>query len=612
MARPRLPVLAVLLATSVVVTAIILGFAWAITTQQRTIDQDARQKSLELVADSFAAAIRGRVEESSERLAAWLADATVPPDSSDRIPLFSMRSNTTTVRPRGALAFLPVVPTIPTSALVAKGELLEFVEHDLTRAAAEYRSLTNSRDIQVQAAAWLRLGRVLRQAGDSPAAMSAYTSLASFHNVVVDGFDAGLAGLEGQRDLFQRSGNQDRADAIGRLITRGIEEGRWLINRGTAELYLGQINEDAPRAVRLAWAIAEVFTHEDTGHSRGTRLVDAGSKSIVVLWCGSASSLVVLAGYLNDFFASIAPTSVAWTLSETDMTSNLDSRGTRVIGGADRPWTLRVQPSAQPAPSINRTALLVTIAPVMFVWAATYFMAKAIARESPLARLQTDFVASVSHEFRSPLTTVRQMSEMLNTGRVSDVEKQREYYGVLVHEARRLQRLVETLLNFGRLDAGHVRYRLQPTDLASVVASAVSDMHDQASRAGARIEVVGPTAPVQAKADADALRLAVRNLIENAIRYSPEQPHVAVRWYERDQWASIDVEDRGRGIDSDEVHEIFRKFVRGRAARDLGVTGTGIGLAMVQQIVTAHGGEVRVRSKLHEGSTFTISVPVVS
>ena len=126
------------------------------------------------------------------------------------------------------------------------------------------------------------------------------------------------------------------------------------------------------------------------------------------------------------------------------------------------------------------------------------------------------------------------------------------------------------------------------------------------------IDAAGPDVPVRLRGDEDALRLALRNLVENAIKYSPQQPVVWVRWgFERDR-ASNQVVDHGVGIAADERSAIFGKFVRGRSAQAADVKGTGVGLAMVQHIALAHGGEVRVESEVGKGSTFILLLPVAS
>ena len=252
------------------------------------------------------------------------------------------------------------------------------------------------------------------------------------------------------------------------------------------------------------------------------------------------------------------------------------------------------------------------IATLTFVWGASYFMARAIRHEAAVSRLRTDFVAAVSHEFRSPLTAVRQMAEMLDADRVPTDERRHTYYGMLALEAARLQQLVETLLNFGRMEAGAERFRFSEVDAAALVREVVDDLVPHARALGKAIEIDGTDAEVRIRADRGALSVALRNLIDNAIKYSPGQPTVWVRWRRDRDRAALCVVDRGVGIPRHEHRTIFGKFVRGRAAIDANIRGTGVGLAIVQQIVLAHDGEISLESEPGHGSTFTVLLPVVS
>jgi signal transduction histidine kinase len=197
----------------------------------------------------------------------------------------------------------------------------------------------------------------------------------------------------------------------------------------------------------------------------------------------------------------------------------------------------------------------------------------------------------VSHEFRSPLTTVRQMAEMLEMDRLPTEQRRRQYYGVLAGEAARLQRLVETLLNFGRMEAGAERFTFADVDAAALVRGVVSDIEPHARHAGTQIEMGGAGSAIHVRADANALALALRNLLDNAIKYSPDHSTVSVELKKEDGRAAIRVVDRGTGIPAAEQQVIFQKFVRGRTAIDANVKGTGVGLSMVQHIVRAHGGD---------------------
>ena len=117
---------------------------------------------------------------------------------------------------------------------------------------------------------------------------------------------------------------------------------------------------------------------------------------------------------------------------------------------------------------------------ILFLWGTVYFMAKAVRREAKAAQLQSDFVASVSHEFRSPLTTVRQLSEMLEMDQVPSEERRHQYYQMLSKESMRLQRLVETLLNFGKLESGEQQLQFSPVDVGDIVESVLAELEGSA------------------------------------------------------------------------------------------------------------------------------------
>jgi signal transduction histidine kinase len=324
-----------------------------------------------------------------------------------------------------------------------------------------------------------------------------------------------------------------------------------------------------------------------------------------------------MAAFLDDFLPA-SPAGTLWQLADTEgrviagQRSISGSDPARVVGDPESPWNLRVAITATRRDTSETVLLTMMAAMLVSLWGAMYFMARAIRREAAVARLQSDFVAAVSHEFRSPLTTIRQMSEMLEMGRVTSAERRQAYYRILTGEASRLQRLVETLLNFGRMEARAARYSMEAVHLADVISRLVKEMEPAVRESGRRIDVNGSAAGVLVRADANALALAVRNLIDNALKYSPPDSAVRVEWDEQDGRASIRVIDQGVGIPRAEQHAIFEKFVRGRSAIETNVAGTGVGLAMVQQILRAHGGDVTVDSQVGHGSTFTLVLPLVN
>jgi signal transduction histidine kinase len=291
-----------------------------------------------------------------------------------------------------------------------------------------------------------------------------------------------------------------------------------------------------------------------------------------------------------------------------------DRAAIRPAAESQLPWTLYVSGAPNPPgtglPESQRFLLLGMGVMVLFLIAGTYFIARAVRREMEVSRMQSDFVSAVSHEFRSPLTSIRQLSEILELGRVPSEDRRQVYYTTLVRETQRLQRLVEALLNFGRMEAGARAYRFEEIETAILVHRVAGEFEAQLA-AGRRIELSGPDATCAINADPDALSVVLRNLIDNALKYSPEHAAIWVQWSMEHAQVAIRVRDEGLGITAAERRAIFRKFVRGSAAAAANVKGSGVGLAMVKHIIAAHHGEIRVDSAPGAGSTFTVVLPAM-
>lgn len=235
---------------------------------------------------------------------------------------------------------------------------------------------------------------------------------------------------------------------------------------------------------------------------------------------------------------------------------------------------------------------------------------RAVSQEMRLSQLRKDFVAAVSHEFRSPLSSIAMLAERLVSERSLSATQLAEYHRIIDHDARRLSALVSRLLEFGRIEEGKAAYSLAPVDLVAVTREAIEPVRHTASAGRVRFSAAG-TEPLWIRGDRVALSHAVQNLIENAAKYSPADAPIDVLCTSASGSHVVEVLDRGIGIPVAEHGKIFEKFYRGHHAAGLNAQGVGIGLALVKHVMDGHGGSVSVESRDGDGSRFCLRFPRV-
>jgi signal transduction histidine kinase len=231
-------------------------------------------------------------------------------------------------------------------------------------------------------------------------------------------------------------------------------------------------------------------------------------------------------------------------------------------------------------------------------------LGQAFRRQMRLTRLRTDLVAAVSHELKTPVASMRLLVDALLEDEAPDAIKTREYLELIAGENLRLSRLIENFLAFSRIERRRQQFDFTDTDAARVVQTAAAAMRE---RLGVQVEIDSDLPPV--RADEDAMVTVLVNLLDNAYKYTPGDKRVSVRAYREGSSVVFAVEDNGIGIAPREQKRIFRKFyqVDQRLARETG--GCGLGLSIVDYIVRAHGGTVRVESRPGTGSTFRVTLP---
>jgi signal transduction histidine kinase/tetratricopeptide (TPR) repeat protein len=287
---------------------------------------------------------------------------------------------------------------------------------------------------------------------------------------------------------------------------------------------------------------------------------------------------------------------------------------TDYFAGNFPPWKIELfKASAQGAGilDLRRNFYFWTILTLVIVLAfGAFLIARTIGQEMEILKIKSDFVSSVSHEFKTPLTSIRSLMERLIDGKVHDPAKMGQYFGIIAQDADRLTRLVNNLLDFSKIEEGRKEYVFAETDVARIAKEQVEAYQKGQLLAGPeiRLEVDGEVPTI--RADGEALSRALANLLGNAVKFTPTGKSVRVGLRRDGENVVLEVGDEGIGIHADEIGKIFEKFFQGRNARDLSARGTGLGLTLVKHIAEAHGGKVLVESQVGQGSKFTLVLPI--
>jgi len=628
--------MALFLAVAAVSVVALIWMGLRLLEQDRALEAQQLEERRKTVADR----VVGTLEQALFLEERKLTEAS-PPAAGDDAAIVIATPTEFHTRPEKSILYYPMVPAGHEASpqLFADAEKLEFIDRNYERAVSALRSTSKSQDPAVRAAALLRLARNLRKAGRPDAALDVYKELSTIDATVL-GAPAGLVAqtaLCAMLDELDRSG-QLRTEA--QQLYESLSGARWRLDRDTYLYYLRQVTqwiEPDSREIEGRMALTEAVSWLWNNFVSGGNLKEDSNGRHSLLFEGIPVTVLwrVSAGRLTALVAGPKYQSLNWfdpILGDSgfsDVRIKLrDTSGSVIFGketAAGIPETVRGESSTQlPWDVIVTTAdiegelgsfaqrrRLITAglsAVALLVIAASYFIARAVSRELAAARLQSDFVSAVSHEFRTPLTSMRQFTEMLVEDDNLPPEKRRSFYRAQDRATRRLSRLVESLLDFGRMEAGARPYRLEPLDAGQLVNTVVEEFRQEYASNGFSINCILPSDSTTVNADRDALTQALWNILDNAVKYSGENRIVRVE-VEGGSPVAIHVHDEGYGIAPSEQRQILRKFVRGSAAKAHGIKGTGIGLAMVQHIVDAHGGKLLIESKPGRGSTFTIQLP---
>lgn len=236
-------------------------------------------------------------------------------------------------------------------------------------------------------------------------------------------------------------------------------------------------------------------------------------------------------------------------------------------------------------------------------------VARDVSETRRLERMRTDFVANVTHELQTPLTSIRGFAETLMDGGVEDAAVRLKFLGIIYQEAERLDRLIGDLLDLSKIEAGRKPPRLEEMDLHALVQEIVAHYAPRATKLALRLRFESNTDEVLLRSDPDQIRQIVTNLLSNAVKYTPKNGEIVVRLFTEEKGIRLEVEDSGTGIPKDDLSRVFERFYRVDKARSRDSGGTGLGLSIVKHLVEGLGGQVGVQSDLGKGSTFWVRLP---
>ncbi|MBF0122498.1 MAG: PAS domain-containing protein [Candidatus Omnitrophica bacterium] len=228
-------------------------------------------------------------------------------------------------------------------------------------------------------------------------------------------------------------------------------------------------------------------------------------------------------------------------------------------------------------------------------------------------RMRSEFVANVSHELKTPLTSIRGYAETLRSGAIDDKEKAYRFVDIIDTQAKRLEALVSDVLSLSRVEAREADrsvLELDAEDVSQLIEGAISVQRNHIDDKRHIVEVVCPQ-ELKVLVDRGEIEHVFLNLIDNAIKFTPEGGRIMIRVMEEGAFVRIDVEDSGIGIDKVHIDRLFERFYRIDASRSRELGGTGLGLAIVKHVVQAHNGKISVTSLPGKGSTFSVFLPVV-
>lgn len=478
------------------------------------------------------------------------------------------------------------------------------------KASAMYQhTIEAARHPAQQAYARLWLAQGLEKAGQKPEGRRHYRRVLELPLEVVDEYGVPLAFYAAPHLLE----DDRRRQEILETIRMAAERGSWL---SAAALYQARDLARALKVAELESRLSERIRDREQAEALQAdfaRLL-SGRPAREPHWIayGQPVWLIGVAAGPAGADGLVLAVKAGEALQSLDPSIRLAAHGEGDSLGESLPGLSVVLPATVEPPSNYRRALLISASTLVLglTLLAAYLLWRDVKRDVELAEMRSQFVSSVSHELKTPLTTIRMFAETMRLDEEMNRGTVCEYLDTILSESERLGRLVENVLDFAKIEQGTRIYSMRSVRLEEVVEEAARVMRFPLRQSGFTLDLAAERTLPSIQADRDALLQAVLNLMTNAMKYSDKSRRIGLDLRREGDAALIAVADSGVGIAPEELTHIFERFYRGPANQNRHIPGAGLGLTLVAHIARAHGGDVSVRSSPGAGSTFTIRLPL--
>ncbi|MFT5520268.1 MAG: signal transduction histidine kinase [Enterobacterales bacterium] len=634
----------------------LLWLGWLLMEQDRSLQIQRTEERLDLAAVEIAEAFSLNIENEQHKIESSALSLNTSPliavnnlSTSLKVPstLLLLSTDQISTAPETSLRYLPNVASAKDeSVLFKQADNLELKQHD-DAAAIEYLTpLSRSEHLQIKASALLRLGRISYRNKRFKEALDYYELLTQLNKQYIRNRPVDWLALYARCKIFEQQQSLDSLAIEALRLSAVLKTGGRKISKATYQYYAIAVNRWLKLSKQsMTSGINSVHTASEAtiklhgrwldlkdGHSVPLKpdITGSGKDKLITLWSYNGAHLLAGLYTVEDIhignFATVTSEfeqfGIGWNITYSDndvlisgLENNNQPESIHIVNIQDLQFTISTFKTAAMNPLaadvMRRQLLLFGLFAVIAVLAiSTYFISRSLRREAEFTQLQSNFVSAVSHEFRTPLTSIKQLSELLASERISEPAKAKKYHQIIVKESTRLQRLVEELLDFGRMEAGAHHYHSEVFDCTQVLNETVLAFREENQLDESELSLLAKD-ELKINFDRKSLIRAVWNILDNALKYSTDDINISVVVTSLEGYVLVSIKDHGVGFLEGELTHIFNKFERGSAAIKTQVRGTGLGLALVKEIVEQQEGMISAKSVVGKGATFTISLKML-